>query len=228
MKATNHSSNQFVVLFFLDDSYRVVKTFKADIVFLVDASSSVGILDFMSEKNFVKSVAKSLNVAPKKSRAAIITYGDRSSRSSSSDMHSSLSVFEPAVDGAPYIGGPRRMHFAVDSADALLRTARPSVYKVVVLLTGGKQSSPQDVPLLQQSFRTLRAKGTKLYVIAIGSDYEREELLCTLERREDLLTVDSFDTLSQQAWSTSKEIANRTGMTQCPKDFSLWEESCKN
>ena len=186
----------------------MVKTFKADIVFLVDTSSSVGSLHFRSQKQFVKSMAKSLNVAPEKSRAAIVTYGASSDRS---DMHASLSTFEEAVDSSRYIRGRRRTHLAVNDADSLLQASRPDAQKVVVLLSAGRESSSQDIATLKQSFRTLRGSGTKIFVIAIGSNYNEEDFFPAVERFEDIFTVSSFDTLVSQAWLTSKSIAERTG-----------------
>ncbi|XP_068690493.1 collagen alpha-3(VI) chain-like [Montipora foliosa] len=198
-----------------DSDFRVVKTFKADIVFLVDTSSSVGSLHFRSQKQFVKSMAKSLNVAPGKSRAAIVTYGASSDRS---DMHASLSTFEEAVDSSRYIRGRRRTHLAVNDADSLLQTSRPDAQKVVVLLSGGRESSSQDIATLKQSFRTLRASGTKIFVIAIGSNYNEEDFFPAVERFEDIFTVSSFDTLVSQAWLTSKSIAERTDLL-VPRSF---------
>ena len=189
----------------------MIKTFIADIVFLVDTSSLVGTLDFTSQRQFVKFMAKSLNVGPEKSRAAIITYGGTSSPTDASDMHSSLSAFGLAVDGSRYIAGPRKINNAVDSAVTLFGIARPKVKKVVVLLTGGKQSYLQDVPLLKQSFKNMRASGAKAYIIAIGSDHEKEELLPGVESPEDIFAVASFESLVSQAWQTSQEIAERTG-----------------
>ena len=189
----------------------MVKTFTADIVFLVDTSSSVGTLDFRSQKQFVKSMAKSLNVAPEKSRAGIITYGATSSQPDSAGMYASLSAFEASVDGSRYIGGPRRTHLAVDSADALLRAARPNVHKVVVLLTGGNQSFTQEVSSLAQSFKALRSSGAKVFVVAIGSIHQMVRLHPAVERLEDIFRLASFETLVQQAWNTSKTIAERTG-----------------
>lgn len=106
------------------------------------------------------------------------------------------------------------MHNAVDKAVALLRTVRSNVQKIVVILTGGKQSFVQDVRVLKESFKTLRATGTNAFVVAIGSDHDREELLPAVDRSEDIFTVASFEKLVQQAWPTSKTIAERTGARQ--------------
>lgn len=189
----------------------MIETFLGDIVFLVDTSSQMGTSNFQSQKQFVKLVAKSLNVGPERSRAAIITYGNTSTQLDDSDLFSSLPEFYRAVDGSRFIGGPRRMNYAVDGAEKLLRTANRNVYKLVVLLTAGKQFYQQDIILLEQSFKKLRETGTKTFVVAIGSDYDNTELLPGVETAEDIFSVVSFDGLARQAWETSKEIAERTG-----------------
>ena len=200
-----------IILFSLDAHSRVIKTFRAAIVFLVDTSSFVGTLDFRSQKDFVKSVARSLNVGTGKSQAAIITYGSSASQPGPSDMYDTLPSFERAVDGSRYIGGARRLRFAVDNAVTLLRTVTTNVHKVVVILTGGKQSVQQDVQPLKESFKTLRASGTKAFVVAIGDDHDKQEFLPAVYRPEDIFTVVSFENLVHQAWPTSKAIAERAG-----------------
>ena len=189
----------------------MIETFFGDIVFLVDTSSQMGTSNFESQKRFVKLVAKSLNVGPERSRAAIITYGNTSTQLDDSDLFSSLPEFYRAVDGSRFIGGPRRMNYAVDGAEKLLRTANRNVYKLTVLLTAGKQFYQQDIILLEQSFKKLRETGTKTFVVAIGNDYDNTELLPGVEAAEDIFSVVSFDGLARQAWQTSKEIAERTG-----------------
>ena len=52
------------------------KEFTADIVFALDYSAYVSQEDIVKEVDFVQCLASSLNVAPGKSRAAVITYGD--------------------------------------------------------------------------------------------------------------------------------------------------------
>lgn len=185
----------------------MVEAFKADVVFLVDTSSSVGTLDFRSQKQFVKSMARSLNVAPGKSRAAIVTYG---TTSDPSEMQTHLSTFQRAVDVSRFIQGQRRMHLAVNDASSLLRAARPDVHKIVVLLSGGRES-PQDVTLLMQSLRTLRASGAKIFVISIGRDHSMDNFYPAVERLEDIFKVSSFDNLVPLAWKMSETIAKRAG-----------------
>lgn len=187
----------------------MVKAFKADVVFLVDTSSSVGTLNFRSQKQFVKSMARSLNVEPGKSRAAIVTYG---TTSDASEMQTRLSAFERAVDASRFIRGERRMHLAVNDASSLLQAARPDVHKIVFLLSGGRESTP-DVTLFRQSLRTLRASGAKIYVILIGADHSMDDFHPAVERLEDIFTVSSFDNLVSLSRKMSETITKRAGMT---------------
>lgn len=197
--------------FFLDRTTGIIKTLRAAIVFLVDTSSFVGTLGFRSQKEFVKSIASSFNLGKGNSQAAIITYGFTSSQPRPSDIYDNLTAFEQAVDDAIYIGGRRRLRYAVDGAETLLRTVRPEFLKIVVLLTSGKQSEPQDVPFLKESFKTLSALCIKVFAVAIGNDHDREELLPAVDRSEDIFTVATFGSLAQQAQPISKAITERAG-----------------
>ena len=156
-------------------------------------------------------MASSFNLGEGNSQAAIITYGFTSSQPRPSDIYDSLPAFERAVDDALYIGGPRRLRYAVDRAETLLRTIRPEALKIAVMLTSGKQSQPQDVPFLKESFKTLRAMCIKVFAVAIGNDHDKEELLPAVDRSEDIFTVPSFESLAQQAQPMSKAITERSG-----------------
>ena len=156
-------------------------------------------------------MASSFNLGERNSQASIITYGFTSSQPRPSDIYDNLPAFERAVDDAIYIGGPRRLRYAVDRAETLLRTVTPEVLKIVVLLTSGKQSQPQDVPFLKESFKTLSALCIKVFAVSIGNDHDNEELLPAVDRSEDIFTVATFGSLAQQAQPISKSITERSG-----------------
>ena len=50
-------------------------SYHADILFIMDSSSSVSLSDFSKQKQFVKAVGKYLNVSPWQSQAAVLSYG---------------------------------------------------------------------------------------------------------------------------------------------------------
>lgn len=96
----------------------------------MDSSTLVQSREYLNEKQFVKSLAKFLNVRPGHSRAALVTYGSRAFRVVNFDGTKTIKEFEYAVDGAGKAGGPRRIDTALSTAATMLYESRPNVPKV--------------------------------------------------------------------------------------------------
>lgn len=86
--------------------------------------------DYIKEKDFIKSLAKFLNVRPGHSRAALVTYGSQAFRVVNFGETDTLKAFEHAVDRAGKAGGPRRIDRALASAAIMLDESRRNVPKV--------------------------------------------------------------------------------------------------
>lgn len=183
----------------------------ADIIFLVDSSSTVPQSSYQIEKDFVKQISKYLNVEPGQSRAAYISYGDQSRTAFTFNGYNSYPEYERLVDSAPYVGGQRRMDRALDAASTLLGETRPSAPKIVVLLTAGRQSLGVNGRLLHEAAGRLRDKGAKTYVVAIGAGPNKNELRGAVDRPEDIIPVRSFNKLIPKAPPISRELAGGSG-----------------
>ena len=188
--------------YFLLESTNFQKTnVDADVIFLVDSSHSITKEAFQKEKDFVRSVAKHFNVLAGKSRAAIISYG---SSAFAVRQLGSRTEFEESVGSAPMIGGVRRIDRALQNGARQIYSARPSVPKILVLLTAGKQ--PPGSPSLETSARLLRSLGARPFAIAIGGEPDEKELGSLVERPEDVFKIPSFNMLPAAASSLAKEI----------------------
>ena len=185
---------------------------EADVLFLIDSSYEVSQEDLAREKDFIKSLVRSLNVSSDSSRAALISYGDRGSISSRFTGLKGLTDFDRSVDNASYIGGERRIDKAVEMVTRLLNEARAASSKVVIFLTGGKQASSGKS--LEDVVQPLRRSGTKTYVIAIGKQTDLQELKPLVISPEDVVTVQSFTELSTQENRISNIITERAGKRQ--------------
>lgn len=185
---------------------------EADVLFLIDSSYEVSQEDLAQEKDFIKSLIRSLNVSSDSPRAALISYGDRGSISSRFIGLKSLTDFDRSVDNASYIGGERRIDKAVEMVTRLLNEARPASSKVVIFLTGGRQASSGKS--LEDVAQPLRRHGTKTYVIAIGKQTDLQELKPLVISPEDVVTVQSFTELSTQENRISNLITERAGERQ--------------
>lgn len=159
-------------------------TMIADVVFVMDSSSNVPFSDFKTEKDFVKDLARYLNVSPGNSRAAVVTYGSRAAEVIGFDIRRSVSDFETAVDNSPYINGRRRIDRSLGKIEEIMIKARPTATTLVVLLTADKQLSEFGSTTPARAAKPLWEKGVNIFIIAIG----RRDIL---ELRE-LLPVNIF------------------------------------
>lgn len=183
--------------------------FLADIVFIVDSSNEVSRENYTKEKDFVKSLAKTLNLNPGKSGAAVIIYSSLASIEVKFDGHANSTLFDEAVDKLPYLGLLRRMDLGLQKAADAMKDARAGVQKVAVLLTAGRQSPPRE--LLDESVKPLRKLGAKVFVVAVGSKPDGQELLRIVDQPGDVRRVPNFEGLSSQTKPISKYIVNNTG-----------------
>ena len=187
-----------------------VEDFVGDFVFLLDSSITVDQDTFNRQKGFIKSMVRSLNVSPGTSRAAAATYGDRPVEIALLSNFKDAKTFENSVDRAVYVAGRRRIDRALEFASILLNHARPSVQRVVVLLTTGKQAPDSTAPSLMDASQSLRDHGAYSYVVAVGNDPDQEELTPIIENPPDIFAVQSSEELTISSQFISGEIIRRT------------------
>lgn len=177
--------------------------FDADIVFLMDASSFVTQANLIDEKDFVKSLAKFLNVSPGTSRAALVVYGTSSITEMLFNDSRSLRDFSEGVDLVRAVGGLRRMDVALKEATNLLADKRRGVPHVVVLVTMGEQSPSVDGVPLDDALEPLENLGVHTFVVAIGHDPDTST---------NILRVPSFKALPSQAYDMARQIKIISGI----------------
>lgn len=204
-RAITHVHIRILSIFYLIIGPKPPTDFTADIVFLMDAS--VDRRDYIKEKNFVKELARQMNLAPGKSRASIVAYGRSPYLISRLGGYSSLVDFERKVDSAISLSGPRRIDSALQAARQVLNEARPNHPKIAVLVTAGRQDP--NGPRLNAAAEPLRRSGVKTFVVAIGSTPDSRELQPVVEKQEDIFRISSFDQLSPETRSVVEKIINR-------------------
>ena len=182
---------------------------EADVLFVIDSSYEVSKDDYKSEKDFIKSLLRSLNMSSDSSRAALITFGDSASLVSRFTGLQSLEDFEKSVDSASYIGGDRRIDKAFKMVARVLNEAGTTSSKVVIFLTGGKQASSGGT--LDDAVEPLRQSGAKTFVIAIGKRPDVQELRPFVASPKDVITVVSFKDLVSQTKQVASHISGNAG-----------------
>lgn len=181
-------------------------------VFILDASTPVGRENFDKEKEFVKFLARSLNVSPGKSEAALITYSTNPSTVIQLGDYSEVQDLERLLDDIQFYGGDRRIDRALEEAVGLFKKARPGVDRKVILLTAGRQTPGDDEEPLDKVKKMLLGVGALPFIVAIGTDHDIPTLTTAVEDPKDMFKVQSFDVLLSQVFSIASVVANRTGM----------------
>lgn len=182
----------------------------ADIVFMVDSSASVGNPNFKKEKEFVKSLARLVNVTSEKSRVAVIAYSRSTIPVVRFDGYQSLDDLDTKLDDMPLLGESyRRMDVALQSAAQILNSARQHTPKIAVLLTAGRQI-PGGVSL-DTAARPLRNLNVTVIVVAVGQQYNKQELDPVVSEQKDLFEIESFNVLLSRARTIGKAIEEKSG-----------------
>lgn len=192
-------------LFFLFSAPKSYANFAADIIFLMDSSFDVDQNTFDREKRFVKSMVQSLTLSPEKSRVAVIGFGNIPLEVVRFSSSQDVVAITRALDNARKIVGRRNVAKVLELTASVLDKARPSVPRVVILLTAGSEL------YLTAPSQALRDLGTNRYVIAIGPNVDEEELTPIIDEPRDMFTV---PTPKELTWSTEymvNEIVKRTG-----------------
>lgn len=180
----------------------------ADVVFLIDSSTSVGQDGFDKEKNFVKSLAKYLNVSHEKSRAAVIAYSTTARTVLKFTDYQTETDFNQKLDKEQWIGGTRRIDRAVEAAATLLSQARANVPKIVVMVTGGRGTGDTPLGVAAQPLKDMRAK---TIVVAVGSDADHRDFLPVVDITDDVFGVPVFDDLRYEVQPIVKYTVKHFG-----------------
>lgn len=138
-----------------------------DLVFVLDASASVGPENFIQMQGFVRSCTLQFDVNPDVTQIGLVVYGSQVQTAFRLDTHVTRAAVLRAVSQAPYLGGAGSAGTALlhvyDKVMTVQRGARPGVPKAVVVLTGGRGAEDAVVPV-----QKLRDNGISVLVMGVG------------------------------------------------------------
>nr|KAF6459710.1 von Willebrand factor A domain containing 2 [Rousettus aegyptiacus] len=138
-----------------------------DLVFVLDASASVGPENFIQMQGFVRSCTLQFDVNPDVTQIGLVVYGSQVQTAFRLDTHVTRAAVLRAVSQAPYLGGAGSAGTALlhvyDKVMTVQRGARPGVPKAVVVLTGGRGAEDAVVPV-----QKLRDNGIAVLVMGVG------------------------------------------------------------
>uniref|UniRef100_A0A8B9NIW7 von Willebrand factor A domain containing 2 n=1 Tax=Accipiter nisus TaxID=211598 RepID=A0A8B9NIW7_9AVES len=164
-----------------------------DLAFAVDASSGVGLENFLQLRDFVRSSCLHFSINRDVTQIALVIYGSKAHTVFALDTHTSNSAVVQAIDQVPFLGdsasaGSALLHIYGDVM-TVQKGARPGVNKVVVVLTNGGGMEDAAAPAQQ-----LRHNGILVFVVVIG-DVRKDMLLRVAGSPNYLVHISSYEDL---------------------------------
>jgi len=185
--------------------------YRADIGFIMDASNSIGLIDYQKQKKFVNAMAAAFTFGPQQTAAGVITYSDEASLVIPLGSHNSRERFQNSVNNIPYTLGRTRIDKALHKANTELFSTQGGARfhqlpQIMVILTDGRQTPDPDAIPLNEAVRPLHKKGVVVLAVGVGSKIDLNELRQLVQKDSDVFSADNFDDLLQKAY----EISERT------------------
>ncbi|KAL6058414.1 hypothetical protein STEG23_008133, partial [Scotinomys teguina] len=164
-----------------------------DLVFLLDASASVGPENFAQMQTFIRKCTLRFDVNPDVTQVGLVVYGSQVQTAFGLDTHPTRAAVLRAMSQAPYLGGVGSAGTALlhidDKVMSVQRGARPGVPKAVIMLTGGSGAEDATVPS-----QKLRDNGISVLVVSVGAVL-REAVRRLAGPRDSLIHVAAYSDL---------------------------------
>ncbi|XP_067908450.1 collagen alpha-1(VII) chain-like [Heterodontus francisci] len=169
---------------------------RADIVFLVDGSWSIGENNFQKVKQFLYNVVSHLpHIGPDATQISIVQYSDDSKVEIPLGKRGTLQELLQAINKLPYLGGGteigKAIDFVVDYVFQIPAGRRPQVPALLVLMTDGISEDRVTEPV-----RRAKAAGIHLYAVGVGRA-DVNELQKIVTNAKNIVYAENFDSLAQ-------------------------------
>uniref|UniRef100_K7GEE6 VWFA domain-containing protein n=1 Tax=Pelodiscus sinensis TaxID=13735 RepID=K7GEE6_PELSI len=169
----------------------------ADIVFLVDTSTSIGPENFQKVKNFLYTLVSRLDVSSDQVRVGLAQYSDETFKEFLLNQYSLKSDILEQIQNLPYRSGGSYTGSALDFVRTTYFTesagsrALENVPQIVILVTDGESSDQIKIPA-----NNLKARGISVYVVGINvQDVTELQEIANKPLNKFLFNIDNYDVL---------------------------------
>ncbi|XP_015244883.1 PREDICTED: collagen alpha-1(VII) chain [Cyprinodon variegatus] len=183
----------------------------ADIVFLIDGSSSIGRANFIQVKNFMADIVKPFasSVSESGVRVGAVQYSDTSRVEFNFNTHLTGTDVVNAVQNINYKGGNTRTGAGLKyvSDNFFNPTSTRDVPKVTILITDGKSQDQVEEPA-----QKLRSQGVNIFAVGIKSADRSELAQVSSKPSSDFTTfVGDFKLLNTLLPLVSPKVCSAAG-----------------
>ena len=182
---------------------------KADIVFLVDGSYSIGIANFVKVRAFLEVLVKSFEISPEKVQISLVQYSRDPHTEFTLNRYSRIEDILHAINTFPYRGGStntgKAMTYVREKVFVPNRGARPNVPRVMILITDGKSSDTFKDPAIK-----LRNSDVEIFAVGVKDAVRTElEAIATPPVETHVYTVEDFDAFQRISFELTQSICLR-------------------
>lgn len=169
---------------------------KADIIFVLDASSSEGTVNFQKQLDFVSRVANDFQIGPNHVQIGMITFSDFPNLEFYLNQYTTKATLLSAIQKTGYLTGLTQTDLALEYARqnmfSPLHGARDDAQNYLIILTDGVSAEPNKT---MEQARLLQSQNIDILAVGIGSSINKAELNGIGSDSSHVFTVSSFDAL---------------------------------
>ncbi|XP_060600216.1 uncharacterized protein LOC132753729 isoform X4 [Ruditapes philippinarum] len=208
---------------------------KADILFVLDSSGSIGQTNYNKMLKFVRDVSSKFDVGPDKVRIGTEIYSDRTYIQFNLNKYQDGASLDKAIANIPYKRGTTNTGQALKDAYTKMLTVgngdRPNVPNVVIVVTDGQSTNR---PSTLAEAKNLQATGAQVFTVGVGSGVDKSELnaVATDPDNTHVLTVTDFSKLQQITASLNNKACAAippTGQSLTPRPgTTIMPDACQD
>ncbi|KAK2157693.1 hypothetical protein LSH36_186g01011 [Paralvinella palmiformis] len=169
----------------------------ADVVFALDASSSIWQLDFTKQLSFVEDVVSIFEISDNATRVGVLTYADRVRRHFHLHKHTDGAELRAAIGEIEQSGGNTNTAAAIRAIRKHYfapRRSRPDVVHIGIVITDGRSDNPKETA---RQARMARKEGIHLFAVGVGKHVDQRELynIASQPPEEYVFEVNNYEAL---------------------------------
>lgn len=196
---------------------------KADIVFVLDASSSEGTLNFQKQLDFVSRVANDFQIGPNHVQIGMITFSDFPNLEFYLNQYPNKAALLSAIQKTGYLMGVTRtdeaLKYARENMFSPIHGARDDAKNYLIVLTDGVSANTN---LTIQQANMLKSQKIEILAVGIGTSINKDEINGIASDSSHVFTVSSFDALKTVRTDIKKAACEEvTTTTPAPPSTKL-------
>lgn len=164
----------------------------AEVIFLLDCSTSVTPMCFHYLTQFVKNVVESFTIGPENIRVGVVPFSDDVYQAFGINRFNLTYQICAAIDDIAHKEGLTRTDLALKETKKLFLCSRPGVQKIGIVITDGRSTCPEKT---LQNARDVKEDNVNVITIGVGSHVDLEELKQIASSEKNVFSVYDYSSL---------------------------------